>query len=146
MNRPWSLRQYFASKEAASLAEDYLFVIETDHLLLRPPRNRATEASPVAFGFYYMTYKYDARKLGPVIRRWHDPDDVDPVGPSPLIVHKVRLPRRARCRRHVRDTSATQPAASAPGAAARPDRTVVEASGSREVAERGRERRLSEPW
>ena len=47
MNRPWSLRQYFASKEAASLAEDYLFVIETDHLLLRPPRNRATEASPV---------------------------------------------------------------------------------------------------
>ncbi|EOD38613.1 hypothetical protein EMIHUDRAFT_109293 [Emiliania huxleyi CCMP1516] len=91
MNRPWSLRQYFASKEAASLAEDYLFVIETDHLLLRPPRNRATEASPVAFGFYYMTYKYDARKLGPVIRRWHDPDDVDPVGPSPLIVHKAQL-------------------------------------------------------
>ena len=109
MNRPWSLRQYFASNEAASLYEDYLFVMETDHLLLRPPRNRATEASPVAFGFYYMTYKYDARKLGPVIRRWHDPDDVDPVGPSPLIVHKVRLPRRALCRRHVQDTSATRP-------------------------------------
>ena len=106
MNRPWSLRQYFASKEAASLAEDYLFVIETDHLLLRPPRNRATEASPVAFGFYYMTYKYDARKLGPVIRRWHDPDDVDPVGPSPLIVHKVRLCPGAPV---AGDTSATRP-------------------------------------
>ena len=86
MNRPWSLRQYFASKEAASLAEDYLFVIETDHLLLRPPRNRATEASPVAFGFYYMTYKYVPPKLRPVVQKYHYPDSVDPVGPSPLIV------------------------------------------------------------
>ena len=91
MNRPWSLRQYFASKEAASLAEDYLFVIETDHLLLRPPRNRATEASPVAFGFYYMTYKYDPPKLRPVIAKYHDPEKVDAVGPSPVVISKATL-------------------------------------------------------
>ena len=65
--------------------------METDHLLLKPPPNTATPTSPVAFGFYYMTYKYDPPKLRPVVKRWFDPDNVDPVGPSPLIIHKAQL-------------------------------------------------------
>lgn len=77
MNRPWSLKQLAASPDwSTRLAEDYLFIMETDHLLLRAPPNTATPASPVAFGFYYMTYKYDPAKLKPVVERWHDPDQV----------------------------------------------------------------------
>mmetsp|Transcript_31262 Transcript_31262/g.95607 ORF Transcript_31262/g.95607 Transcript_31262/m.95607 type:complete len:224 (+) Transcript_31262:887-1558(+) len=92
MNRPWSLKQLAASPEWTSrITEEYIFVMETDHLLLKPPPNTATPTSPVAFGFYYMTYKYDPPKLRPVVKRWFDPDNVDPVGPSPLIIHKAQL-------------------------------------------------------
>lgn len=91
MNRPWSLKQLAASNEWVSIVDEYLFIMETDHLLLRAFENTATSTAPVGFGFYYMTYKYDREKLGPVVKRWHDPDAVDPVGPSPLIIHKAQL-------------------------------------------------------
>lgn len=91
MNRPWGLRQFMRSDAARQIVEDYLFVVETDHLLLRPLPNKATESSPVGFGFYYMTYKYDPPKLRPVIAKYHDPNGVDPVGPSPVIIHKATL-------------------------------------------------------
>ena len=45
----------------------------------------------MGFGFYYMTYKYDPPKLRPVVAKYHDPDAVDPVGPSPVIIHKAQL-------------------------------------------------------
>ena len=74
MNRPWGLRQFLEHPAYARIPESYLFIVETDHLLLRPPPNRATEATPVGFGFYYMTYKYDPPKLRPVVAKYHDPD------------------------------------------------------------------------
>ena len=91
MNRPWGLRQFLEHPAYARIPESYLFIVETDHLLMRPPPNRATEATPVGFGFYYMTYKYDPPKLRPVVAKYHDPDAVDPVGPSPVIIHKAQL-------------------------------------------------------
>ena len=91
MNRPWGLRQFVAHAAFAHIQEDYIFIVETDHLLLRPLPNEATETSPVGFGFYYMTYRYDPPKLRPVVARYHDPENVDPVGPSPVIIHKPML-------------------------------------------------------
>ena len=91
MNRPWGLRQFLEHPAYARIPESYLFIVETDHLLMRPPPNRATESTPVGFGFYYMTYKYDPPKLRPVVAKYHDPDAVDPVGPSPVIIHKEQL-------------------------------------------------------
>ena len=127
MNRPWGLRQFVSHPAFAHIEEEYIFIVETDHLLLRPLPNQATEASPVGFGFYYMTYRYappsspplatchallilpwcrvphpphpllvprvryDPPKLKPVVQKYHDPEGVDPVGPSPVIIHKKML-------------------------------------------------------
>lgn len=91
MNRPWGLRQLLQHPAFAQLPESYLLIMETDHLLLRPPPNRATPEVPVGFSFYYMTHKYDPPKLRPVVAKYHDPDKVDPVGPSPVIIHRQLL-------------------------------------------------------
>jgi hypothetical protein len=99
MNRPWGAVQlvetdYFRTH----IAEEYLFLIETDHMMLRPPLNTATEDRPVGFGFYYMIATDP--KLEPVVRKFLAPgiglDTVDAVGPSPLLVHKPMLAKLAR--------------------------------------------------
>ena len=36
--------------------------------------NTATPTRPVAFGFYYMTHKYDSKKLYPAVAKYFDPD------------------------------------------------------------------------
>ena len=56
----------------------------------------AVPTTPVAFGFYYMTYKYDPPKLKPVVAKYHDPEQVDPVGPSPVVISKDLLRELAR--------------------------------------------------
>lgn len=37
------------------------------------------------------TRRYDPRKLRPVVAKYHDPELVDPVGPSPVVIHKAQL-------------------------------------------------------
>ena len=91
MNRPWGLMQFTQKAEYRAIEEDYLLLMETDHLMLKPMPNTATPTTPVGFGFYYMTYKYDSKKLRPVIAKYHDPEQIDNVGPSPLIIHKPLL-------------------------------------------------------
>ena len=91
MNRPWGLRQFVRHPAFATIKEEYLFIVETDHLLLKPLKNSATDNKPIGFGFYYMTYKYDPPKLRPVIAKYHDPEKVDAVGPSPVVISKATL-------------------------------------------------------
>lgn len=93
MNRPFGIRQFVSHAAFRNITEDYLFIVETDHLLLKPLPNSASETQPVGFGFYYMTYRYDPPKLRPVVAKYHDPDAVDPVGPSPVVISKRMLQR-----------------------------------------------------
>ena len=99
MNRPWGVVQFVESEHFRSrIAEDYILVIETDHMLMRPPENVATPDRPVGFGFYYMTGTDP--KLKPVVQKFLadgiDVTTVDAVGPSPIIIHKPMLKRVAR--------------------------------------------------
>jgi hypothetical protein len=96
MNRPWGVLQLLEHEAWGGIAEEEVLLMETDHLLLRAPPNRATATKPVGFGFYYMTYRYDPPKLKPVIAKYHNPDEVDPVGPSPVIISKAQLRQVAR--------------------------------------------------
>ena len=96
MNRPWGVLQLLEHEAWGNIAEEEVLLMETDHLLLRAPPNRATATKPVGFGFYYMTYRYDPPKLKPVIAKYHNPDEVDPVGPSPVIISKAQLRQVAR--------------------------------------------------
>ena len=72
-------------------------ITETDHMIMRPPKNVATEEKPVGFGFYYMISTDP--KLLPVVKKFLKPEidvhTVDAVGPSPLIIHKPMLEKVA---------------------------------------------------
>ena len=76
-----------------AIEEDYLFIMETDHLMLQPVPNTATPTQPIGFGFYYMTHRYDSKKLYPAVKKYFDPDKLDPVAPSPMIIQKDCLKR-----------------------------------------------------
>jgi len=98
MNRPWGAVQFVETEHFRNIPEEYLFFIETDHMMMRPPLNGATPEKPVGFGFYYMISTDP--KLQPVVQKFLDPAidirTVDNVGPSPLLVHKAMLKRVAR--------------------------------------------------
>jgi hypothetical protein len=56
INRPHSVVQFLASEHWASISEEYIYIAETDHLLMQPGGipNRAARGSPMAYVFNYM--------------------------------------------------------------------------------------------
>lgn len=73
------------------LPEEYVYIAETDHVFMKPLRNLATATTPVAFGFGYM---YCSAAHQALIDRFSPGTswrDVQPVGPSPLLVSKRML-------------------------------------------------------
>lgn len=85
MNRPHAVTQFLANLPPA-LTEQYVLIVETDHLFMKEPKNRATPSKPVCFPFGYMDAK--AKELHPIVAKWVDnPDVVDPCGPSPVLIH-----------------------------------------------------------
>ena len=99
MNRPWGVMQLVESEHFRSkIEEEYILVIETDHMMMVPPVNTAQPDRPVGFGFYYMLGTDP--KLKPVVQKFLepgiDPSTVDAVGPSPIIIHKPLLAKVAK--------------------------------------------------
>ena len=101
------------------IPEEYILVIETDHMMMKPLENSATPELPIGFGFYYMLGTDP--KLKPVVQQFLDPSispdtvwmrlararpcdwltdgllhQVDAVGPSPILIHKPLLRKLAR--------------------------------------------------
>ena len=99
MNRPWGVVQLIKTEHwKARITEEYVLLCETDHMFMVPPPNAATPDRPVGFKFYYMTAMDP--KLNPVVKKFLNPDiepeTVDQVGPSPIIIHKPLLEKVAR--------------------------------------------------
>ena len=99
MNRPWGVVQFVESAHFRErIPEDYILLIETDHMMMKPLDNSATPELPIGFGFYYMLGTDP--KLKPVVQQFLDPsispDTVDAVGPSPILIHKPLLRKLAR--------------------------------------------------
>ena len=96
INRPWTIAQMVKTDAwRAMVPEDYVYIAETDHILLRDLPNRATPALNVAFFFPYMSAAPERQAA--VVRRYYQGDhrDVQPVGPSPAIMHVDTLKRLA---------------------------------------------------
>ena len=92
INRPWTMREFLKMKEwGERITEDYVYIAETDHLLLADIPNRATPKLNVAFFFPYMS-PVPAEQAS-VVKRYFSGDHlrVQPVGPSPAIVHVESL-------------------------------------------------------
>ena len=80
--------QFLGMKEwRERITEEYVYIAETDHLLLADIPNRATPKVNVAFFFPYMS-PVPAEQAA-VVKRYFAGDhlSVQPVGPSPAIVH-----------------------------------------------------------
>jgi len=97
MNRPSSVLQMLANPAMmARITEEYLMIAETDHVLMRPLPNLATREEPAAYNFGYM---HASSHQQPVIShiapnvRWQD---VQPIGPSPAIMHIETLKKFAQ--------------------------------------------------
>jgi len=54
INRPRSVVQFLKTAAYAAIKEEYMFIAETDHILLQPIPNLATLGSPMAYVFGYM--------------------------------------------------------------------------------------------
>lgn len=89
-NRPYSMKQFVRHPEfARRIVEDYVYIAETDHILLRPIPNLATPEMPAAFNFGYMVAWGQANIVNKFVPGLGG--KTDPVGPSPVIIHKAQL-------------------------------------------------------
>lgn len=94
-NRPHSMVQFVAHPEfEARVTEEYVYIAETDHVLLRPLPNLATPTTPAAFDFGYMVAWGQAKIVDKFVPGLGG--KTDPVGPSPVIIHKAQLLQMAR--------------------------------------------------
>ena len=93
LNRPYSVQQFLERGGFASLPEPYVYIAETDHVLMKPLPNLAPPGKAAAFGFGYM----HATSFHQSVIDRHSPGtswrSVQPVGPSPLIIKKGDLAR-----------------------------------------------------
>ena len=95
LNRPYSVVQFIERNGFERISESYVYIAETDHVLMRPLPNLATAERAAAFGFGYMHAGMQHQGLldrfAPGVRF----SQVQPVGPSPLIIHSDALKRVA---------------------------------------------------
>ncbi|CAL5190475.1 unnamed protein product [Lathyrus oleraceus] len=89
LNRPWAFVQWL---EKAVIDEEYILMAEPDHIFVNPLPNLASENEPAGYPFFYIKpaenekimRKFYPKEKGPVT-------DVDPIGNSPVIIHKYLL-------------------------------------------------------
>ena len=96
INRPWTLMELVKRDDFATrITEEYVYIAETDHLLLKAPPNRATPQLNVAFFFPYMSPV--PSQQASVVKRYYNGNhlDVQPVGGSPAIMHVANLRKLA---------------------------------------------------
>ena len=92
VNRPYSMLQFVQHPEFRDLVrEEYVYIAETDHILLRPLPNLATPDVPAAFNFSYMVAWGQAKIVEKFVPGLGG--KTDPVGPSPVIIHVNQLER-----------------------------------------------------
>ena len=95
LNRPHSVLVAL-NRGDLNFPEKYLFIAETDHLLMKYLPNLATEELAVAYPFHYMNPKRDS-KTRTLVRRFAGSDlvaeKVQQVGPSPILIHMDALKR-----------------------------------------------------
>ena len=100
LNRPNSVRQLMEKLASNSLpaervedlgAAEYLLLLETDHVIMKPIPTLATPTMPAAWVFGYM---HGHRGQDAIVHKyWPEGSgaQLDPVGPSPVIIHLDQL-------------------------------------------------------
>ncbi|CAA0841970.1 Unknown protein [Striga hermonthica] len=93
LNRPWAFVQWL---QQAKIEEDYIFMSEPDHILVKSIPNLSRDGLGAAFPFFYI----DPKKYENVLRKFFPEENgpitkIDPIGNSPVIVGKDALQKIA---------------------------------------------------
>ncbi|KAG8467605.1 hypothetical protein KFE25_006657 [Diacronema lutheri] len=102
VNRPYSVVQLMAAPYwRERIPEEYVLIAETDHIFMQPIPNTAAPGAPSAYVFNYMGVNPAFEAI--VHRHWRagcgdsctapDYRTVQPIGPSPVLIHKPDLER-----------------------------------------------------
>ncbi|EPS66914.1 hypothetical protein M569_07861, partial [Genlisea aurea] len=89
LNRCWGVVQWLQKVE---IVEDYVLMAEPDHLIVKPIPNLSVDGFAAAYSFFYIEpqrfenilRRYLPREYGPIT-------EIDPIGNSPVIIHKDDL-------------------------------------------------------
>lgn len=101
LGRPAGLKGTAAAliEREHGFVEDYLFVAETDHLLMKPLPNLASPAEGLGYPFHYMEPTRDAKTIA-LVRRFAGTDGaaaaVQKLGPSPVLMHVDAMRKLAK--------------------------------------------------
>lgn len=88
-SRPDAIVQYIKGGHLDQMREDYVLIAEPDQVFLRPLPNLASETVPAAFRVSFMKQKPDlVDRVAPGLGLGRK---TQPVGPSPLLIHKEQL-------------------------------------------------------
>ena len=95
LNRPHSVMEFFKNPElrARAIKEEYVLIAETDHVLMKPMPNLATPTEAAAHAFGYMHAGAHHQKVIELCDPSGSWRDLQPVGPSPLIIKMSDLER-----------------------------------------------------
>jgi len=94
INRPRSVVHFLRTPQYQAIKEEYIFIAETDHIILQPIPNHASKGSPMAYVFGYMgpnpAHASFLQRVWPAggasgYKR------VQSIGPSPVLIHKTDL-------------------------------------------------------
>ncbi|KAL6898041.1 hypothetical protein ACP4OV_006637 [Aristida adscensionis] len=93
LNRPWAFVQWL---QKADIQEEYIFMAEPDHIIVKPIPNLSTDGRPAAFPFFYIS----PRRYENILRKFFPEEEgpitkIDPIGNSPVIIEKKSLARIA---------------------------------------------------
>lgn len=93
LNRPWAFVQWLSK---ATIEEDYIFMAEPDHVIVKPLPNLSTGDLPAAFPFFYIAPKEHEKILRKYFPVENGPiTNIDPIGNSPVIIKKAFLEKIA---------------------------------------------------
>jgi len=93
LNRPFSVQQFIDGGHLARIREAFVYIAETDHVLMKPLPNLATDTMAAAFSFGYMHSSASVQRYIDLVAAGTSWRDVQPVGPSPLMMKKADLER-----------------------------------------------------
>ena len=94
LNRPHSVMEFFKNPALrARVVEEYVLIAETDHVLTKPMPNLATLTEAAAHAFGYMHAGAHHQKVVDLCHSGGSWRDLQPVGPSPLIIRLADLER-----------------------------------------------------
>ena len=99
INRPHSILQFLETAAYKAIQEDFIYIAETDHIMMHPLPNKAELGSPMAYIFNYMGPNPAHRNI--INRVWPEGGSngyqhVQSIGPSPVVIHKRDLEQIAK--------------------------------------------------